>query len=266
MWLSLFCTIVLLNGCGASAPIHTTAHSEENSGDVRALVLRNMPLNSEQRCIGLTTVVEALAENELHAPQTEKAPQELASQMFQRLLSQESIRIPRTIEVNGKSEPVTSSAAIDLLGTLVADIYKEHHEQIAKSDNGAEKMLAARSNYLKSLDELNALLRADRDGLILLGGDGERSFPSGEVKPTTHAFLVHRNAHAELEVYDPNDPGHAIRLTTRNIGQLLQLEWTGRYRDTGDITTQAYFVVDLPKCIASYSANSPRKAVKTEGP
>jgi hypothetical protein len=246
-WRSGCCWMSLtLLGCAPSAPVETFASPPATLPQA----VHNMPLNSERRCVGIAGVVEAIAEAKLVA--SVESPETCAEQVYQHLLTKQPLKLPTKIELNKQTIPIESKDAIDQIGSLVADKFKRNHERLLETENGAIRIIVARSQYLPTKAALDDLINSDVDGLVFIAGDGKRTFPDGEAKETNHAFLVQRLPTGKYVVFDPNEPGKGINLNIRITDHLLELEWTGQYRDTGKITTQRYHVVDAKKCLAAY--------------
>ena len=59
--------------------------------------------------------------------------------------------------------------------------------------------------------------------------------------------MVGKYPNGDKFVYDSNDPGAPIACQLTDTADGVTIEWTCRYKDTGQMTTQRYFVVHKDK-------------------
>ncbi|MEX0818408.1 MAG: hypothetical protein WD070_02410 [Pirellulaceae bacterium] len=213
----------------------------------REIVLGNLPTNSDQRCIGIAMVSEALLDGVRLEEDGPDDVTEIVQQIYRSLTDGQIVRYRRDVMIGATRVPILSGAAIDKLSTLVADKYKRDYFRLLKTEAGRQKLFAAQSDFVVSSRDLERILAADADELDAFCGVGRRVFPDGEEKETTHAFLIGRGPDDKIVVYDPNDPGLPIACQISNTEDGVTIEWTCRYRDTGHVTTQTYRIVHKDK-------------------
>ncbi len=104
-------------------------------------------------------------------------------------------------------------------------------------------LLAAEDSLVVNAKALESVLDGEPDRTDAFFGSGTRTFADGSVESTHHVFLIGKQADGKKYVYDPNDPGSPIpcRITDRAGG--VEVQWVCRYRDTGNVTTQRYRIV-----------------------
>lgn len=218
-----------------------TAYS--NSADL-PIVLRNMPTNSDQRCVGIVAVAEALLEGQpLDETANADDVERLAGSIFRNLATDEPCKFPRKLEIDGKLEEITSPAALKQLSTRVAELYKQETNSILQTPDGEARLQRAQRQTLATKQALINRLESDADKTEFFCCFGERRFPDGTYKTTSHAVLFRKFANGDLTVFDPNDPGRPIECKLSESSGILTAEWSCRYRDTGDITWQRYVLV-----------------------
>jgi len=252
-------SIVLLTaGCGRGGTLAATGEDVRPAEDKTAAagaapaspaafepaeILRNMPMNSDRRCLGIALVAEAL----LDGKQTEgdgcEDPKELGRQIYQGAEKKAVLQFRPKLCTDQGVAPIMSREAIDKLSTVVADLYKERHLALIATNEGRRKIVAAQSSNVKTVKELDAILDADRDKIHAFLAIGLRQFPDASEKPTYHVVLIAKTPSGKKVVYDPNDPGAAITARFNETNEGLFVQWTCRYRDTGQVTTQEYQIV-----------------------
>ena len=218
--------------------------SQVGSGTKGEANLRNMPMNSELRCVGIATVAEAL----LQAKQLGKDSRPLSVALLSERISNnwtlgKTISIPPMVQIGGQNQPLTSSQSLNRLSTKVTDIYKQTHERLAKSEGGREQLRAAARQFLPTRKKLDEILDDDPDRTAVFCGVGRRFFSSAKVTTTYHAFLIRKMNDGRKFIFDPNDPGSPIPCKVVDASDGVTVEWRCRYRDTGQITRQKYRVV-----------------------
>jgi hypothetical protein len=147
------------------------------------------------------------------------------------------------VTIEGKPHSLTDRVVLEHLVTAVAAVYKEQHARAAQSEVGVQRLLAAERKRITTLAELDKVLAADADQLEFFCCFGRRWFPDGSEKQTSHAVLLRRNAEGPPTVFDPNDPAREQQAKFMETENGLEVEWTCKYRDTGLITTQRYYMV-----------------------
>jgi len=212
-----------------------------------AELLGNMPVNSDSRCLGITLVAAALLEGEPLAGGEADRPQALAEKIFEGAFTGKRVPYYSKLRVGNQDLPLQSRAALDSLATAVADRYKQRYLELVATAGGHGRLLKAQRRVLTDRGALDALLAADGDGILPVLLQGDRRFADGELKATSHAALITKNAQGEKVVYDPNDPGQPIPCELETTADGLMIEWTCRYRNTGKVTTQRYLIIDLQR-------------------
>lgn len=233
----------LLTFCFAAAIAIGSSPAASNSAEL-PLVLRNMPTNSDQRCVGITAVTEALLEGQ---PTNETASEadfeRLAKSIFRNLATDEPCKFPQHVKLEGERLKITSPAALKHLSTRIAELYKQETNRILQIPNGAARLQSAQRQTLATKQALIDILDADADKIEFFCCFGERRFPDGTYKTTSHAVLFRKSTNGDLTVYDPNEPGRPIECKLSESSGILTAEWSCRYRETGDITWQRYVLV-----------------------
>lgn len=240
--------VFLLAGC--INPVAAEDRTVTADGDLEpktlphATFLRNMPTNSDKRCVGIIVVAEALLEGmELAGDGCDEA-EVLAQRVYARLKTGQRVRHHRHVMLAGTPVPINSKAVLDRLSTLVAQHYKRDYTRLAKTKQGARKLIDAHYSFIATAKALDRILAADPDETVALFGTGTRVFPDGKMEETSHAFLIGRQASGRITVYDANDPGTPISCQVIGGEEGVVVEWTCRYRHTGHTTTQSYLIVD----------------------
>ena len=209
----------------------------------RDRVLLEIPVNSDRRCVGIAVVSAALLEGDILDPDRPVEATKLANEIYQNLVRGKQGAFPTEVLVDGRRLPTHSKAVIDKLSTLVADKYKADYRKQIQTEQGRQKLFDVENDIILSQRELADVLSADRDGIVVFCGIGLRKFADGTEQSTAHAFLMSKRQKAGLVVYDPNDPKEPIscRVQYEKLGVVV--EWTCRYRDTGQTTTQKYWII-----------------------
>lgn len=207
-------------------------------------ILLNMPVNSDHRCLGISLVAAALLEGELLAVDRSDEAHELGKRIYDAAFLKQRVSFGARLKVNDRDELIQSRAALDALATAVADRYKQRYLELIATTEGRNKLRAAETAVLRDMAELDGLLAADADHIVALMVVGTRRFADGSVRDTNHVVLIAKNPAGEKVIHDPNDPGQPVscRLAKRDDG--LTVTWTCRYRDTGEMTTQHYLMLE----------------------
>jgi hypothetical protein len=240
--------VVLVCGCwGHTSPSHSDSTSVPCEP---SRVLAALPVNSDQRCMGIAIVIEAmLGANSLEAELC-PAAQTLADQLYANAASSDRIELPQFIESEGARMPLLSRAGLELISTLIADRHKVDFATWTKDQTSADRLARAQMNFVPSTESLREVLLSDVDHAVAFGGPGIRDFPDGEQRETHHAFVLQLRPDGGIIVYDPNDPDAPISCDLAETEDGVLIEWTGQYRDTGLRTTQAYYLVPVQDYLA----------------
>lgn len=213
------------------------------SPSLRETILRNISTNSDKRCVGISLVAEALLDGLPVEEDDCGTAEDLAQRIYDGLATNRQLRFGRQVMIEGTCVTLISKTAIDQLSTLVAEKYKQDFARLMTTEQGRRKLLAAQDSFVASPRELDRILDADADKLDAFFGSGIRRFPDGTTEDTYHAFLIGKDADGELVVYDANDPGYPIECKLFKDEPGVAIEWTCKYRDTGQTTTQHYLIV-----------------------
>jgi hypothetical protein len=244
-----FCCALLLLGQSACSerPITRPAISPSVSKTVtphRDTILHNMPLNSHERCVGISAAVEALLEAEPQPSSNSIALDDLADEIYASLKNGRNVRYYSQVVLDGQQNATDSALVLENLCTRITALYQRDFELLKQDDQGRRALVAAQSAFLKSKSELHRVLENDSDKTVMFCGVGERRFPDETLKDTFHAFLLYETETGTVFVYDPNDPGSPIACQIDEADGELTIQWKCPYRDTGHVTTQSYSVVD----------------------
>jgi len=205
------------------------------------LILRNMPMNSDLRCMGISTVAEALLES--RRSQGETSVKQLSQTIYMNWTSGNSIVCPGRLTFGDKTFLVSSTAALNQLSTEVADLYKQHYEKLLETDAGRQQLQLASQQFIRNERALNDILEVDPDLTEVFCGVGLRQFRDGRIKRTNHAFLIRKLKSGRKVVFDPNDPGRPIQCKLVASDEGINAEWRCLYRNTGEFTTQKYRLI-----------------------
>jgi len=210
---------------------------------LRETILRNMPTNSGQRCVGISVVTEALLDGDRADSNSRDAVDDVARRIYRSLVTGDRLHYHPKLLIDSEATSSESRAAIDKLSALVTDYYKQDFLRLSKTEQGRKRLLAAEDSFVATDKELDRILEAEPDKIDAFLGSGTRAFPDDTLEETHHVFLVGKLANGHTYVYDSNAPGTAIacKLTNRHDG--VEVEWTCQYRDTEKETRQRYLVV-----------------------
>lgn len=204
-------------------------------------LLANMPMNSDHRCMGICLVVAALLDGERIHEAGCDAAEELAREIYAAAKINGTIRYHAELCWSDQRQPINSREALAKLSTLVADLFKDQWRDLFATERGRQKLLAAQRVFLQTPQALDDVLAADKDQTDAFLLIGNRFFPDGMRKDTAHVVLIKRTP-TEILVYDPNDPAAAQRPRFEVTPQGLTIEWSCKYRDTGQVTRQIYLI------------------------
>ena len=207
----------------------------------RKQVFKNIPMNSDLRCLGISLVVETLLEQNKFKPDSKLKAETFAKTIYQSLYKKNTISVPAKIEIDNKTYDVWSKEAINHLGTLVSDIYKAEYKRNEKTPEGKIRLKTSSKYILKRHKDIIDVLNKDSDKHQLFLGSGMRFFNDGSIKTTHHAFILFLKD-KELYVYDPNDPRQAWKCKIRESIRGVIVSWRCKYRDTGEVTNQSYYL------------------------
>ncbi|MEO8496826.1 MAG: hypothetical protein ABI614_17285 [Planctomycetota bacterium] len=234
-------------GCGnADEPQDSppaTAGKSEPIASPRAAILSSISTNSDKRCVGISLVAEALLDGLPVEGDSCDEADDVAARIYDSLTSKRQLRYLQRVSIEGTCVPLISTEAIDKISTLVAEKYKQDFSRLMTTEDGRRKLLAAQDSFVATASQLDRILDADSDKLDAFFGSGVRRFPDGTVEDTYHAFLIGKGQNGALVVYDANDPGLPIECKLLGGESGVAIEWTCRYRDTGQTTTQHYLIV-----------------------
>jgi hypothetical protein len=204
--------------------------------------LVNMPRNSDQQCVGICGVAEALLEGK---PQNSKLTNidDLAELVYESYTTDKPIRYPARVMLKGKGVAIDRPAALAVLSNRVAELYKSDYRRLSATSGGVRQLLEAQDDVVRTRTELDEVLAADPDKMVFVCCFGQRTFPDLTVKNTNHAVLVKSLTEGMYGVYDPNDPGAAISCKLEDTAEGLVATWVCRYRDQQVKTTQRYLMV-----------------------
>ena len=243
----LAATIVLV-GCsgGPLAPpsVSTSIPCEPSQ------VLKTLPVNTDQRCMGIAIVIEAMLGASFLEADHCPAAQTLADQLYAQAASAARLQPPQFIQAEGARLPLLSEAGMEMLCTLIADRYKQDFARWASDEAAAERLADAEMSFVTSRRSLQQILLSDVDHAVAFGGPGIRDFPEGEGRETYHAFVLQLQSDDRIVVYDPNDPRSPIPCELHETDEGVLIEWSCQYRDTGLRTTQAYYLVPVQDYLA----------------
>ncbi|MGI9429358.1 MAG: hypothetical protein ACR2NM_11915 [Bythopirellula sp.] len=206
--------------------------------------LKNMPMNSEHRCIGIAAVAEALLEGKRVDPRSNHVQwEDLARSIHSNLSTDAPIEFPPQLDHDGQKVAIEDKAIVARLSIKVADLYKAETQRAWRTQRGAARLSDAKRAVIRTRDELLGILAADPDHTEFFCCFGKRRFPNGTHKDTYHAAIFQLTDQQDIVVFDPNDPGKPFPCKFQQLGNQLTVEWTCNYRDTGRVTTQRYRVV-----------------------
>jgi hypothetical protein len=217
-------------------------HAAEK-GPNRALVLQNIPVNSDLRCVGLSVIVELLLDAQYSKETIQVDAKPFSDSVYNNLFGKSKLSIPQHIKVNNRLLPIHSKEAIDHLGTLTTNIYKKEYHAACKTQKGKVRVNSQHKFFIKTLQDITTLLKADLDEMEVFIGMGKRTFDDGTVKTTHHAFILGLDDNGDLVVRDPNDPREAWKCKVQKSDTGLTVGWRCLYRDTGHSTSQAYHLI-----------------------
>jgi hypothetical protein len=209
----------------------------------RALILQNMPVNSNLRCVGLSVTVELLLDGHYSKEKTEVDAKGFSESVYNNLFEKSKPVIPRHIKVNDQLLPIHSKEAINHLGTLITNIYRKEYYKVSKTPKGKVRVNSQYKFYLKTLQDVIKLLKADPDEMVVFIGVGKRTFDDGTIKITNHAFILGLDNNGALIVKDPNDPRETWKCEVQKSHRGLAVGWRCRYRKTGHVTSQTYHIM-----------------------
>ena len=216
---------------------------EDSSSPNRNIVLKNIPMNSDLRCVGISVTVETLLEQQYAKNKLSLDAESFSKSVYNNLFNpQSTLEIPRNLKIDGKLISTDSKEAMNHLGTLISNIYKsEFHEALATNE-GKRRLRSQQSLFLKKRQDIIDVLNNDLDKHEVFMGTGRRFFDDGNIKTTNHAFILGL-VNDEIIVYDPNDPEVALACEIEEKPYGITVKWRCRYRDTGETTTQFYYLI-----------------------
>src|SRR5204863_1694943 len=126
-------------------------------------ILRNMPVNSDSRCVGISLVAAALLEGQIENGDDCDLPAELGRKIYDGALNKTAPRYYLKLCLDEGARPIQSREALEKLSTVVADLYKQRHLELIASEQGIQRLRAAMAKVVMSSEELDAILGADSD-------------------------------------------------------------------------------------------------------
>lgn len=222
----------------------------------KAEVLANVPVNRDQRCVGIAIVLEALLDAETLKVATSHDAASIADLLYERATAGGKVQLSQYVRHDGERILLVSREGLELLSTLIADRYKQAFKEAEALPTKEWRLKQAMRN-LQSSRALEEVLAADPDHAVVFCGLGERKFPDGKVRETNHAFVLQRDAAGKLVVYDPNDPQRPAACKVSELAEGVIVTWTSRYRDTGLVTTQYYYLQTAKSALQETFASDP---------
>jgi hypothetical protein len=237
--------LVVWGGCDHSNDVSPHNHSEETQGgeskeveDHFQNVIRNMPMNDGESCMGIAITVEAILEAHLEHASTTTTAQEMAV-LINENKGRHRLKIARRITIASEKASISSAQALSVISSLVNLHCQEDHKRLLSVlEMGQDGHLT----LVNTIRELEQLLDEDSDGIDVFFGHGSRTFPSGLSQESYHAFLIGRQS-SQFVVYDSNDPGRSLECDWEEDEAGLLVSWTCQYKDTKEVTTQRYRLV-----------------------
>ncbi len=246
-WVFVWLLAISFNSVAATAQTPTTSATNLDESDL-PVVLKHMPMNSDLRCVGISSVAEALLEGRtLRNESSEISLDQLAKSIFDGLSTDEAINYPAQLKVRDQLRSITDTEVLNKISSRVAELYKAETTRIADSPAGLGKIKTAQAAVLRSEEELHGALDADRDQTELFCCFGYREFPDGTYKQTLHAVVMRKSDQGKIFVFDSNDPGEPIACSFHTFQGELIAEWSCGFRNHGYETTQRYRLV--PKSV-----------------
>lgn len=208
----------------------------------RTSVLSRLPLNDGVNCLGIAVAVEAIAERGETARDDCDNIHELAEKLFHTLGSSEPLTLPRYVVSNGSQIAIDDDRTLSELSRLITQRYRRHCFRALQLPVSRGRLDDSFRHSTESVAELESILDADPDQLVVMCGTGKRYFPNGNSRDSCHAFLLSRLRTGKIVVYDSNDPSgsHTCEITESDTGVVIS--WTCLYRNQKLRTTQRYQV------------------------
>ena len=222
----------------------------------QAAFLINMPQNSDQRCVGICGVAEALLEGQAEETKLTNIDA-LARGVYENFTAQEPLAYPSRIMLKGKGVAVDDPIALTALSSRVAELYKADYQRLSSTPAGVRQLREAQGNVIRTRQELDEVLAADPDKTVFVCCFGQRRFPDHTVKDTSHAVLIQSASPGRYRVYDPNDPGAAIACKLADTNEGLVATWQCQYRDQNVKTTQSYLMVPQQRYFKATESSGP---------
>lgn len=237
---------VHLAGCVPTAPIGQPTQSRKLVSSQTTItcesLLENMPLNNGARCSGVCLAIKALLDGECAGDGSDD-PADLGAKIFANACTRGKLRYRPRLLIDGGEQSLDARESLNRLGMVVTEQYRERFTELAKSEEGRERLWTAATSFVADEKELDQILKQSIQQIEVFCGLGGREFADGSLKDSNHAFLIRLMPDGTRAVYDPNDPGHSIPCRLSSEENRLIVEWTCRYRDTHVSTTQSYFIV-----------------------
>ena len=241
--LALFCGAFLAAQLSCSSSPQVVSHGEENDRANRLLILKDMPVNHDDNCLGISAVAEALLEGSRYESADGEEAEEVAGRIFDNLTLDKQISYPSRLLLDGRAVRIESKEALSALSSQVSALYKREYIRLNESENGRQQLVAGQAHLVESAGALDAIIEGDQDRMEVFCGIGRRDFPTKPSERTDHVILIGKSKDGGLFVFDPNDPTSQLPCTLVPGSKGLMVEWSCRYPDTGEMTTQKYYLI-----------------------
>ena len=225
--------IAIWLGAGRSAPAQLNPTE----------ILRNMPQNSDFRCVGISLVAAALLEGRLVEGSGCDDPAKLGQQVYDGVLRKSPLQYRPKLCTDDGAVAIQTRDGLEKLSIVVANLYKQRHLELIATELGRDRLRAAMTKVVSTSTELDEILEADPDKIDAFLCAGIRRFADGTFKDTNHAILIAKTPAGDKVVYDPNDPGEAIPCRFHDNEDGVEITWKCLYRDTGQTTIQRYHIL-----------------------
>ena len=243
-WLVLGCGLIascVKPGDGSSFPPAITAVTPSVLEVADSTFLSHMPMNSDQRCVGIALVAEALFAGQRLAPESMEPVEALAERVYGNVASSRRLEYPAQLQTAIGTVSIDSAAGLSALTEAVANRYKQQYfGDVANAEGQARLRQAIEQNLVRHEEHLRELLRQTGPHPQAFFGMGFRLFPNDDLKETWHAFLIGLEPTGEFYVLDSNDWGPHHTCHVREDEDRVLIEWSCKYRDTGETTSQEY--------------------------
>jgi len=241
----LQCVILLpIVGCDSTSlcpPTLPVVSADASLSSHAIQMLSHMPPNSDDRCLGICVVLEAMLDGEPGGDS--RNCDDFARQIYHDALRGCQVQYPRDVIINGQLWAVESPESLERLSTAITDAYKHDCAVLLMSQLGNERLWKASTSFVMSIRELDHILDQDPDHVDAFCCVGIRRFPDGTLKESHHVVLIQKGPDGIKRVYDPNDPGRPFVCHLEDEDTRVSIEWTCKSPRTGSDTRQVYNIV-----------------------